>query len=387
MVLEFRLPDIGEGLTEAEIVEWLVNVGDRVEANQPVVEVETAKTTVEIPSPQTGVIRRIEGAPGDTVAVGDVLFVVADTADAGPASPAASAPASTPDPEPGANAAPQTTAGLDPEQRPTQRTPRAMPIVRQLAKEQGIDLSQVVGTGPGGAVTRADLDGFEAGDERDDALTPLSAIRRTIAVHMTQSWTTIPHVTVQAEVRSEALMSDRSLGEDAKLPIEALVATAVLPLLNEFPDFNASYREGAVEYKEHVNLGFAVDTEDGLMVVVVKDAADMDMFEIATEFERLSAAAIAGTATPVELTGQTFTISNIGALGGGHGTPLIPVGTSSIVSIGRATEQPVVEDGELAVGWVAPLDLSYDHRLIDGGLGQRFLGSLVAVLETPVAQR
>lgn len=385
MALEFRLPDIGEGLTEAEIVDWLVAVGDDVAVNQAIVEVETAKTTVEIPSPQAGIITRLIGAPGDTVAVGEVLFVVGgESPVVGPQSSAEDEPSAV-DLQPSASE-PEAQSSRLKAQSGERSEPRAMPIVRKLARERGIDLAEVVGSGPDGAVTRADLEAFEPSDA-EESLTPLSSIRRAIAVHMTQSWTSIPHVTVQAEVRAEALLADRDIRTDKSLPIEPLVAMAAMPLLRQFPDFNAAFEDGSVDYKDRINVGFAVDTAEGLMVVVIKDADRLGLSELTTEFERVSAAAIGRTATPDELTGQTFTISNIGALGGGHGTPIIPVGTSAIVSIGRANQQPVVENGDLAVGWVAPLDLSYDHRLIDGGLGQRFLGSLVNALETSQRDR
>ena len=386
---EFRMPDIGEGLTEGEIVAWLVHEGDSVVVDQPIVEVETAKTTVEIPAPRAGTIARLVGKPGDTVIVGDVLFVV----DAGgeavgttrPEGDVSDAPRTDPS-EPGSDLASLSTPSVG-AAAGAQGT-RAMPIVRNLARDLGVDLSNLTGSGPNGAITRADVENAEgqatgrvsSGSAMN--VVPLTGVRKAIAAHMAESWTTIPHVTVQAEVRAEALVAARHRSGDRTLPVEALVATVVMPLLSTFPEFNAVIRDDGIAYRDGVNLGFAVDTEAGLMVVVVRDAHAKSLAEIATDFERLATAAIGGTAKPDELTGQTFTISNIGALGGGHGTPIIPVGTSAIVSIGRAIPQPVVEDGALAVGLVAPLDLSYDHRLIDGALGQRFLSALVTALET-----
>ena len=205
-------------------------------------------------------------------------------------------------------------------------------------------------------------------------------MRRAIADHMTESWTTIPHVTVQADFRAENLMAARKQRAPKPYPLEALVAVAVLPLLKRYREFNATLRGDSVDYRDHYNLGFAVDTPAGLLVAVVRDADELSVDDLADGFERVSSQALGGTLVPDDATGQTFTISNIGSLGGGHGTPIIPVGTSAILSIGRATEQPVVESGRLAVGLVAPLDLSYDHRLIDGGLGQRFLSDLITNL-------
>jgi len=358
------MPDIGEGLTEAEILKWFVNIGDPVEIDQLLVEVETAKTVVEIPSPFAGTITSINATEGETVEVGAVLFIVdgEETNDVPPEvpTPAEKAPA----------AAREATTDS------RHSLPRAMPIIRKLAKERGIDLSTVVGTGPDGAVRRDDLDAASAPNDPTD-VTPLSQTRQAIADHMTRSWTTIPHVTVQAEVRAEALMAARET-----LPLEVVVAQTVMPLLRAYPEFNAEYVDGGMIKNEDVHIGFAVDTEAGLMVVVVRNADGLSAAELAAAFERLAVAAKERTITLEEIAGQTFTISNIGALGGGHGTPIIPLGTSAIMSIGRATQQPVVKDGELAVGLVAPVDLSYDHRLIDGSLGQRFLADLVHGLET-----
>lgn len=384
MAHEFRMPDIGEGLTEAEIVAWLVEVGDDITVGQPVVEVETAKTTVEITATNAGIVRSLRGEPGDTVEVGDVLFIVAD--DGEPASedqrhgggerehgdPASSA-------SPGATTSATTATAGSMSARRTGAEVKAMPIVRKLARERGIDLASITGTGPEGSITREDLDAATAGGgsvRRE----PLSTTRRAIAAHLTESWRSIPHVTVQADVRAEHLLSSRAGSGGEGLPIEAVVADAVVPLLVSHPWFNASFDDDAVVLHESIHLGFAVDTDAGLMVVVVRDAQDRSSTEIGSEFRRLAAAASDRTLTPDEATGQTFTISNIGALGGGHGTPIIPVGTSAILSIGRAEQRPVVQDGTLTVGMVAPIDLSYDHRLIDGGSGQRFLGDLVAAL-------
>jgi 2-oxoisovalerate dehydrogenase E2 component (dihydrolipoyl transacylase) len=377
---EFHMPDIGEGLTEGEIVAWLVEEGETITSGQPVVEVETAKTTVEIPATHAGVVLRLVGHPGDTVTVGDVLFVVGDPGEAGD-SPEVDV----------------VDTGHDPRDTPA-RTSRwsaapvpggvkAMPAVRKRARELGVDLDTISGSGPGGSITRDDVE-RASGAPADEVIEPLSPTRRAIAAHMTQSWTTIPHVTVQADVRAEALLGDREVeGRDRPIAMEALVATAVVPLLRRHRELNAAYRDGSVAYAEHIHMGFAVDTEAGLMVVVVRDADRLDVRGLSDAFERLATAAIDRTIGPDEVSGQTFTISNIGALGGGHGTPIIPVGTSAILSIGRATPQPVVEDDALAIGMVAPVDLSYDHRLIDGGLGQRFLGDLVEALETSMRDR
>lgn len=410
MPVEFRLPDIGEGLTDAEIIEWHVSVDDDVTVDQLIVEVETAKTTVEITSTHDGTILALAGAPGDTIDVGAVLFVIGDSAESVPLDREDPKRSLRPSPFEGGQqrSARDDVGGLQArdersgrsairgssQQHPpgsegtptsdyerTRTRPRAMPIVRKLAKDTGADLDAIEGSGPGGVITRADVENAVATVVRDD-LVPLSRVRRAIARAMTESWTTIPHVTVQADVRAESLMAARRQRSFKPFPVEALVGMAVLPLLKQYREFNAAISGDAADYKTVFNLGYAVDTDEGLLVVVVRDADQLSVHDLATEFERLAAAALDGTLKPTEATGQTFTISNIGALGGGHGTPIIPVGTSAIVSIGRALDQPVVEQGELAVGRMAPIDLSYDHRLIDGSLGQRFLSDLVANLES-----
>jgi len=373
----FRMPDLGEGLTEATVVAWHVRVGDTIEVDQLLVEIDTGKTVVEIPSPFSGTITSIMAKEGETVDVEAILYIVDGDPTVAPPAPeaAANTPKATQEP------AMQTSA--------TDRA-RAMPIVRKLAKEAGVDLVTVAGSGPGGAITRADVlsaSSNATSSEMDSARTDtrdrvaLSQTRRAIADHMSKSWASIPHVTVQAELRAEALLAARSERAEGHYPVETLIAQAVVPLLQEFPEFNSAFAGGDMLHSSAVHLGFAVDTEAGLIVIVVKDAHDMDSDTLAYEFERLSKAAQERRIGLDEISGQTFTISNIGALGGGHGTPIIPLGTSAIMSIGRATQQPVVEDGELAVGLVAPVDLSYDHRLIDGALGQRFLSVVVTALE------
>jgi pyruvate dehydrogenase E2 component (dihydrolipoamide acetyltransferase) len=373
---EFRLPDIGEGLTEAEIVQWFVAVGDAVTIDQAIVEVETAKTVVEISSPFAGEVTRLGANAGDTVEVGEILFVVGDeassSADTPPLTPATPTSSKATEAVPARQSDPSPTKAL-----------KAMPIVRKLAKERGIDLTNVDGTGPGGSITRADLDGHT--DSSPTALpagelVALTPTRRAIADHMSAAWREIPHVTVQAEIRAEGLVAARGSGE-GRLSVEAVVASRLLPLLKDFPEFNARFTGDGVLHRSEIHLGFAVDTEAGLMVVVVRNADQITIEELNAEFNRLASAAIERTITADEVTGQTFTISNIGALGGGHGTPIIPLGTTAILSIGKANPSPVVVDGTIDVGLVAPIDLSYDHRVIDGGLGQRFLGTAVTALE------
>jgi pyruvate dehydrogenase E2 component (dihydrolipoamide acetyltransferase) len=382
MVNEFRLPDIGEGLTDAEVVAWHVAVGDDVTVDQLLVEVETAKAIVEITSPYAGAVLHLGAAAGEELAVGEILLVIGDPGEvwesgaggaADDVSPVADLPVS--------DAGSPASGGRV----------KAVPIVRKLARDRGVDLSTITGTGPGGAITRDDVLGAApSGSERAaapsnaDERVPMSRIRRTIAENMSRSWREIPHVTVQADIDATRLLEvhrDVRRQLDGPFPLEAIVTQAVLPLLKEYPEFNATLDGADLILRRHYDVGFAVDTRDGLVVVVTRGTDGMDRDALASEILQLAEAARTRKAAPGELAGQTFTISNIGALGGGPGTPIIPWGTTAILSIGRAIHTPVARDGGIFIAPVAPLNLSYDHRVIDGALGQRFLSSLTANLE------
>lgn len=369
MADEFRLPDIGEGLTDAEIVAWHVGIGDDVAVDQVLVEVETAKSVVDITSPFGGTLLFRGGDPGDEIEVGAILFVIGEPGERW---------------TPGAESEPvDSTATVSTLRQPEAAgSVRAVPAVRKLARESGIDLSGVTGTGPGGAITKGDV--LAAGADLATERVAMSRMRRTIAEHMARSWREIPHVTVQADVDAGRLLEahrDARARSETPVPLEAVLAQAVLPLLVEYPEFNATVEDGTVLFKRHYDLGVAVHTDEGLVVVVVPGADELSLHALSHGIIQLAEAARQRSVDPDQLTGQTFTISNIGALGGGHGTPIIPWGTTAILSLGRARDMPVVRDGKVTVSPMAPLDLSYDHRLIDGAVGQQFLGALVAAIE------
>lgn len=381
MAQQFRLPDIGEGLVEAEIVAWHVAVGDVVAVDQIIVEVETDKSLVDIPSPFAGTVLALGGGPGDVVEVGDVLIVIGapgealddEEADQPPEAADQQAPMTGGDGPPGAQAA------------------RAMPAVRKAARERGIDLSLINGTGPGGSVTIADLDELSAGAtskvaDAGDERVPMSRTRRAIAEHMQRSWSEIPHVTTLHEARADQLLAARTaLANDAgvAVPIEALVIHAVLPVLESHPRFNASIDGDDLVLHARRDIGVAVDTSEGLIVPVVRSAGDHSVLELAQLIAELAERAKNRRVAPDDLSGATFTVTNIGAIGGGHGTPIIPHGTLAILSVGKAEPRPVVEDGKIVVGLVMPLSVSYDHRAIDGAMGQRFMAAIIANLENP----
>ncbi len=391
--MEFRLPDIGEGLTEAEIVRWLVPVGGTVEIDAPLVEVETDKAVVEIPSPFGGTVLAHGAEEGETILVGSMLAVIGsdtdapivgtlDTKEEALPSRADAIPPSAPPPP-----APKEPAGSG-------GAVKALPVVRRLARELGVDLSGVTGTGADGKITREDVQRAaerRSGTESEvsteaDQRVAMSRLRRTIASHMERSWREIPHVTTFDQVDGSRLLAARAAlakRHDRAVPIEALVVRAVLPVLDRFPEFNASLDGDDVVLHKRYDVGLAVDTGEGLIVPVIRGANRLDLMEMADEIARLSMAARQRTLVPDEVVGATFTVSNIGAVGGGFGTPIIPYGTTAILSVGRATDVPVVRRGAVAIAPMVPLSLSYDHRVIDGGLGRAFMRVLMENLEEP----
>jgi pyruvate dehydrogenase E2 component (dihydrolipoamide acetyltransferase) len=253
----------------------------------------------------------------------------------------------------------------------------ALPLVRRLARELGVDLSRIRGTGPGGRITREDVE-EAAGPASDEDRVRLTKLRRTIAERMARSWREIPHVTTFGEAdAAPALAAHREAG----VPLEAVFAKAVVPALVAHPEFNASLDGDVLVVKRHYDIGVAIDTDEGLIVAVVAGADRFSLPDLGREIERLTEAVRARTASAQELSGQTFTISNIGAVGGGFGTPIIPFGTTAILSFGRARHQPVVRDGRVEPALILPLSLSYDHRVIDGALGRRFLAAVIEELE------
>ncbi len=410
MAREFRLPDIGEGLTEAEIVRWHVAVGETVAVDQTIVEVETDKAVVEIPSPFGGVVVRHGGDEGEVLAVGAVLVVIAEPDEDAPAddarSPAEVAPiVGTLTSEAVDLTRPDPAAATGPGARPS-----ALPLVRKLARDLGVDIDAIEGTGPGGRITREDVtsavdaQGVSAGSSTpppspldaapvagarpttEGERRPMSRLRRTIAANMSRSWSEIPHVTTFDQVDAGRLLEVRSAlakRHGTAVPLDALVVAAVAPALRAFPSFNASLDGDDIVLHGSIDIGVAVDTDQGLMVAVIKDAGNRDVIGLAAEIVRLAEGAKARTLEPSELTGQTFTVSNIGAVGGGLGTPIVPHGTVGILSVGRAVDTPVARDGQVDIAKQMPLSLSYDHRVIDGGEGRRFMAMLIENLEQP----
>lgn len=384
----FELPDIGDGLTEADIVRWHVPVGGPVEADHVLVEVETAKAVVEIPAPAGGTVLHHGAREGETLAVGAVLAVIGRAGEAWPDGdqPGDAATVSR-------RATGQAVGGPGGGPSAGDASVKALPVVRRLAREHGIDLSSVRGTGPGGRITRDDVMAAVEGAPQEDAPAPaagervrLSMLRRTIAANMTASWLEIPHVTVFHDIDATRLLAARqalAARHGRSIPMEALVVRALVPVLDEFRAFNATLEGDELVLHPSLDVGIAVDTDEGLLVPVVREAENLGVMELAATIADLGVRGKARSLGPGDLTGATFTLSNIGALGGARGTPIIPKGTTAILVIGRAADSPVVRDGAVMVAPVMPLSLGFDHRVIDGGLGQRFLNRLVENLEEP----
>jgi pyruvate dehydrogenase E2 component (dihydrolipoyllysine-residue acetyltransferase) len=388
VALEFRLPDIGEGLAEAEIVEWLVHPGQQVALDQPLVQIETDKAVTEIPAPRGGVLLR-QGAPaGSTIKVGEVLAVIGGpgevVAERGEAMPIV-----------GTLREAEEVGTRHVESAEGGRESRALPLVRKLARDLGVDIDSVPGTGPKGRITREDVEAAAAGgaqpaglsqeDERDERVS-LSRLRRTIAHHMARSWREIPHVTTFGEADAARLLRTRKELEDREgrpVLLEALFIKAVLPALVAHPEFNASLQGDELILKRRYDIGVAVDTAEGLIVPVMKGADRLGLLQLSDEMRRLAETTRNRTVKAEELAGATFTITNIGAVGGGYGTPIIPYGTTAILSLGRAREQPLARQGRVEIAPLMPLSLSYDHRVIDGALGRRFLAAVIQNLEEP----
>jgi pyruvate dehydrogenase E2 component (dihydrolipoamide acetyltransferase) len=390
-VREFHLPDIGEGLVEAEIIRWTIPVGEPVAVDQTLVEVETAKAATEIPSPFAGTVIHHGAAEGDVVAVGAILAVIGDPGDTWPPAGGDATPIVGSLVEDATELAPVAAA---PEPAGRGRV-AAMPQVRKLAKDLGVDLDQVSGTGPAGRITRTDVEAAarpapaapsERGDQHGDERRRMSQLRRTIADNISRSWAEIPHVTAFDEVDASRLLAVRAaLGRrhDVAIPIDALVVAAVVPALRAVPVFNSHIDGADLVFHGRHDIGIAVDTPDGLIVAVVRDAGAKNLLELAAAVRDLSERARARTLSRDEVTRQTFTVSNTGAAGGTWGTPIVPPGTTGILAVGRAKDKPVVQDGKIGIAPIMPLSLSYDHRVTDGAVGRRFLAQVVENLTEP----
>jgi pyruvate dehydrogenase E2 component (dihydrolipoamide acetyltransferase) len=369
------MPDLGEGLEEGKIVAWLVAAGDEVALNQPLVEVETAKAAVEIPSPFAGRIVTLHGAEDEDVPVGAPL-VTFEIAGSDPAPEAPAGVETTPNTGPPVAERPAPAPGV-----------RATPPVRKLAKDLGVDLEVVDGTGPQGRVTEddvrraADGDGPASTGEEDLRVetVPLVPIRRAIAERLTQQ-AAIPQVTTFRTVDCGALTDLRRELAVSPLPV---VLAALCRTIASHPLLNARWADDRIELRGVVNVGIAADTERGLVVPVLRDAGDRGIADLAQEVRRLAEAARAGTLAVQDLSATaTIAVSNTGSYGSEAGTPILSPGTSATMAFGVIAERAVVVDGSLAIRPTATISLTFDHRVLDGAVAGRALTDLVALLES-----
>jgi 2-oxoisovalerate dehydrogenase E2 component (dihydrolipoyl transacylase) len=414
----FRLPDIGEGIAEAEIVAWHVKVGDRVEEDQQVADMMTDKATVEMESPVSGIVVELAGEVGDQVAIGAALIVVetdGDAAEAPEATPALEAveappapPAVEPPVAPEAPVAPPAPPPA-PAPEPVAAAPAAprrdilaSPAVRQRAKDLGIDLSQVKAA-EGDRIRHADLDAFlrygsaqgyhapHASRAREDVPVKVIGMRRKIAENMAASKRAIPHFTYVDEIDVTALEEMRAdlnanRGARPKLTMLPFVIAAICRTLPDFPMLNARYDDeaGVVTRHGRVHMGMATQTDAGLMVPVIRDAQDLNVWQLAAEITRLAEAARTGKAKVEELSGSTITITSLGPLGGIATTPVINKPEVAIIGPNKIVERPVFVGDDIVRAKLMNLSISCDHRVVDGWDAASYVQALRKLLETPV---
>ena len=401
MSREFLLPDLGSGLKEGEIVKWRVAVGDVVTTDDLLVDIETEKAVIEVPVPYDGTIVSLAAPEGESVKVGAVLAVF-DTGESTPASAV----------EVKVDSAPVAAIEIR-EEVPTSPTAKvlegerikAMPSVRRLSVEFDVDISLVNGSGRHGQVTKGDVLAFiknrtsteasPAGQEstsgqpvvagtQPDERVPLTRLGKTIAARMSQSWQEIPHVFTRMEAQADGFLEVRkSLSDvyDHKVGVEALLIRAVLPALKTYPEFNATLDGDELVLHKQYNICVAVNTDEGLVLPTVHNADWFNVRELSAHLADLLPKAIQRKASPAELSGGTFTINNIGALGTIMGTSIIPIGTTAILSAGRAVEKAVVKSGEIKILPMMEITMSFDHRVIDGGMAQKFLALVCLNIE------
>ena len=415
MAYEFKFPDIGEGLTEGEIVRWMVKEGEEVKEGQPLVEVETDKALAEIPSPRTGVILKLLAKDKEIVKVGQVIVVFGEKGET--AAPMPLPPPSKPrsvgvvgelEEAPEEPASPEVKAAPE---RPASISPHALatPAVRSMAKDLGVDIESVKGTGPEGRVMEKDVREPAAGKakppetERKPAKVkkfdfygyidhvPLRGVRRAIAKAMVKSIYTAPHVTEMDEADVTELWKIKEKEKKnaekkgVKLTILPFMIKAVIAGLKEHPYLNATLDDENEEIilKKYFNIGVAADTPEGLLVPVVKNANEKSILQLAEELNRLAEKARTRTIDLADMKGGTFTLTNYGAVGGMYGTPIINHPEVAILGIGKMKEMPVVKDGKVEIRKMLFLSLSFDHRVVDGAEAVRFLNMVIARLEDP----
>ncbi|MEA2696387.1 MAG: hypothetical protein QOI66_658 [Myxococcales bacterium] len=423
MTYEFRLPDIGEGVVEGEVVRWLVKEGDPLREDQPMVEIMTDKATVEIPAPRAGHVGKRMFSEGQLCPVGKVLITIEIADEAGTAAsrpaPKAAANQIAPAPAPKAMAAAAATASnvassADGSNGTPGRTVLATPATRKLARDIGVDIRQVAGSGPNGRVTAEDVREHQAPPslgvasaraatpatpapstpvvrQAGDVRVPFRGVRRKIAEHLVHSKHTAAHFTYVEEVDCTDLVllrqraNERLAERGVKLSFLPFIIKATVAALQKFPQLNATLDEAAGEIvqRRSYHIGLATATEAGLIVPVLRDADRRSLVDLAQEIDRLAEATRTGKMSREQLTGSTFTISSLGALGGVLATPIINFPEVAILAPAKMSKRPAVRDGEIVARDLMNLSISVDHRVVDGYEAAQFLAEVKASLETP----
>jgi 2-oxoisovalerate dehydrogenase E2 component (dihydrolipoyl transacylase) len=420
---QFKLPDIGEGIAEAEIVAWHVKLGDRVEEDQQLADMMTDKATVEMESPVAGTVTKLAGDVGDMLAIGSVLVEIETDGDAGRATPAPAAESVIEQPLADGASEPTTaqgeaipvTATAEPAAAPTPAAPAkpeptpaapvhaakalASPAVRQRARDLGIDLGEVKTTAD--RVRHADLDAYllyhgggvshGGAAPRADETTKVVGLRRKIAENMQEAKRRIPHFTLVEEfdvtdLEDTRAMMNKDRGDNPKLTLLPFLITAMGKALAEWPMLNATFDDDAMVLTRHgaVHLGMATQTPGGLMVPVIRDAQSKSVWNLARDIARLADAAKTGKAAREELSGSTITLSSLGPLGGVTSTPVINRPEVAIIAVNKLREMPVIVDGELEARKCMNLSLSCDHRVVDGWDAANFLAAMKRYIENPL---
>jgi len=421
MAYKFKLPELGEGMAEGEIASWLVKEGDTVKEDDSLVEIQNDKSVEELPSPVSGTIKKIVAQEGATVEIGDTLIVIDDgSPDTGDDDEPAKADAPAADAKADDKPAEEATATAGPATGSANANFLAMPSVRQYARDQKVDLGQVTPSGKHGQITKADIDTFKAGApatatqaaptaaapaQEAKSITPyksatpeletrekMSLTRKAIAKAMLTSKHTAPHVTSFDDVEVSALMANRkkykqmAADKDIHLTFLPYIVKAMVAVMKAYPELNASIDDSTDEivYKHYYNVGIATNTEHGLYVPNVKNVDSKGMFEIAKEITENSQAAYDNKLSMDKMSGGSITISNVGSIGGGWFTPVINYPEVAILGVGKIAKEPYVdENGNIQVGNMLKLSMSYDHRLIDGALAQNALNLLKKLLHDP----
>lgn len=426
MKYEFQFPDIGEGIHEGVIMKWLVNQGDTVNEGQSLAEVETDKVTTEIPSPRTGKVSELKANKGDKINVGQVFVVIDTSGDASSETVIGESPVAKPE------VVEEETAGVVGEviasselipastefvaqKTTTERKEKvlATPVARKLAKDLGVDITSIIGSGPNGRVMKEDIYKYKQApavekiavskpaptvekepliisDERVERI-PLTRMRKTIADRMSQSKFTIPHTTAMDEIDVTKLDEFRNRykdilkDEDVNLTYLPFIIKATILVLKEFPEFNSSLDEVNEEMvlKHFYHIGIATDTQRGLMVPVIRDVDRLSIIELAKAIWDITTRAKDNKVELHELKGSSFSITNYGSIGGYFGIPIINYPEAAILGLGRVTKKPIVIDDEIVIRKILPVSLSYDHRIIDGASGARFINRLRELLSDP----